>query len=434
MRLNKYIFPTILLAAILTSCGEDRTHEYLEKTEENQWILSQMQSDYLWNDSITIPKRKDFFGSSSIFFYNLLYKSDNSSYMTDSAAATSYGMSFAIIRDPLATSTNKSYALVLFVEPKSPAERAGVKRGTWISKVGSHNVTSGNAGYLERGNATKLVTWQIELDTESMEYIWSANDTLSMESATATENPPLYLDSIYNVRNHKVGYIVYNRFTPHAQSNDITNVLSQFAGQGVTDLILDLRYNSGGSAQEAARIASHFVPATMQGDTFCRIVHNSDNSDKNITYSYSSVTPFETGMIYILTTAATRGTAEAFAASLQQTLGRDKVLIVGENSAGDNIYTQTYTSPYNFTISPAVGELHTADGNLLSPYGQHANYIVNELSQFHRLYELGEEQEYLLYNTFYLIVNGTLPYLPNETDAIAPQIDTHIRKGKSITK
>ena len=33
-----------------------------------------MQSDYLWNDSITIPKRKDFFGSSSNFFYNLLYE------------------------------------------------------------------------------------------------------------------------------------------------------------------------------------------------------------------------------------------------------------------------------------------------------------------------------------------------------------------------
>lgn len=434
MRLTNHILPILLLATMLISCGEDRTYEYLEKTEENQWILSQMQSNYLWNDSITTPQRKEFFGSSSNFFYNLLYKNDNSSYMTDSASATSYGMSFAIMRDPLGIKTSKSYALVLFVEPDSPAEHAGVKRGTWISKVGSRDVTSGNAGYLERGNATTLVTWRIDLDSESMEYIWTADDTLHMTTATEIAPTTLYLDSIYNIRNHKVGYIVYNRFDSQASGNNLSATLAKFASQGVTDLILDLRYNSGGSAQEAASIASHFVPAAMYGTTFCEIVRNKNNSDKNTTYTYSNAQPFETGMIYLLTTAATRGTAEAFAASMQQTLGRDKVVIVGENTAGDNIYTETLASPYNFTISPAIGTLHTANGDALSSYGQHANYTVNELSQLYQLYPLGEEQEFLLYNTFYLIVNGTLPYSPDEIGEKSVFAEKFMQKAKSITK
>lgn len=433
MKFISRIFPILLFAAMFASCGEDRTHEYLEKTEENQWILAQMKEYYLWSDSMTKPKQNEFFGSSSNFFYKLLYKNDNSSYMIDSAAATSYGISFAIMRDPLGIKANKYYALVLFVEPGSPAEQAGVKRGTWISRVGNRDITQSNAGYLERGNATALCTWHIDMDEESMEYIWLAGDTLEIETATETKSAPLYMDSIYNVRNHKIGYIVYNRFEKEESQNNIEAVFSKFMSQGVTELILDLRYNSGGSVEEAARIASHLVPSSMQGNTFCEIVRNKNNSEENISYTFSSTTPFETGMIYLLTTEATRGTAEAFAASLQQSIGREKVVIVGENTAGDIFCTETFVSPYNFTISPATGYIYTGNGNILSQYGLHANYTVNELAQFYKIYPLGEEQEYLLYNTFYLIINGTLPYASTNTRPTYGNSSLwHVNKGKSI--
>lgn len=433
MKVLNRLLPFLFFATLLISCGEDRTYEYIEKTEENQWIFAQMKSNYLWSDSMVTPKQNEFFGNSSNFFYKLLYKNDNSSYMVDSVASTSYGMSFVIMRDPLGIKPSNSYALVLLVEPNSVAERAGIKRGTWISDVGDKSITSNNAGYLENGKATTLCTCHIESDEESMEYIWVADDTIDIETATTIKSKSLYIDSIYNVRNHKVGYIVYNRFEKDESQREINTVLNEFMTQGVTDLILDLRYNNGGSAEEAAQIASRFVPASLQGSKFCEIVRNNENSENNISYTFSNATPFETGMIYLLTTAATRGVAEAFVAAMQQTLGSEKVVIVGENSSGDNLYTETFVSPYNFTISPVTGVLYTADGNMLSSYGLHANYTVNELAQLYRIYPLGEEQEYLLYNTFYLIINGTLPY-SHEEESNNILLTRFTPKGKSIIK
>ena len=72
-----------LVVAMFTSCGEDRTHEYYEKTEENQWIYSKMKEVYLWRDQIKEPSRTTFFSNTTKFFNSLIYSGDKVSYFTD---------------------------------------------------------------------------------------------------------------------------------------------------------------------------------------------------------------------------------------------------------------------------------------------------------------------------------------------------------------
>lgn len=432
-RVRLYPIYMFILATMLAACGEDRTYEYLEKTEENQWIFSQMKSSYLWGDTLKQPDRSKFFANSSDFFYGLLAAGDNTSFFTDSAAQTSYGMSFAIMRDPLAINPRNNYALVLFVEPGSPAARAGVKRGTWISRVGKTNISSSNYGYLERGESTTLCTWDIEMNDESMEYEWIARDTLTMEHAEAVTPTTLYMDTIYTLRNHKIGYIVYNRF--EGTGDEVQQIASRFAGEEITELIIDLRYNSGGSLQEAVEVASCFVPQSAAGSTFCSLAHNAANSEKDVTYTLkSSSVHVEPAMVFILTTEATRGAAEAFTLALQSVLGEERVITVGGTTAGDNLYTERIESPYNFTMNPAVAQLYGPTGNILSPYGIYASYAVDELAQLYKLYRIGEEQEYLLYNTMYLIVNGTLPDMGTQ-DAAGTVPHKHLlHHGRSIIR
>ena len=45
------------VVAMFSSCGEDRTHEYYDLTEENQWIYSRMQEVYLWRDKLKEERR-----------------------------------------------------------------------------------------------------------------------------------------------------------------------------------------------------------------------------------------------------------------------------------------------------------------------------------------------------------------------------------------
>ena len=84
MKLSNHIIVIIALL-FLVACGEDRTHEYLELTEDNQWIYSKMKENYMWSDSIVRPQAKEFFSNNSAFYKKLLMKYDHTSYFSDSA-------------------------------------------------------------------------------------------------------------------------------------------------------------------------------------------------------------------------------------------------------------------------------------------------------------------------------------------------------------
>ncbi len=410
----------LVFPLIIASCGEDRTYEYYKLTEENQWIFSRMQECYLWGDSLKQPTRSSFFSPSSKFFYSLVQRGDEASHFTDSATLTSYGLTFAVVRDPLGIKPGKSYAAVLFVEKGSPAEAAGLERGMWLTSVGNKALTSSNHSLLERGEATTLCTARIVPDTIEGAYIWEAGDTLHIQRAVRLEPSAIILDSIYNIPDHKAGYIICNRFD---ESKSLAPTLERFASEGVTDLIIDLRYCSGGALQAAASIASAIAPEAS-GETFCSLIYNNRNSDKETRYTLSAQpTTLNQWCTYIITTNATRGTAEAFTAALRYYLGDEKVILLGESTAGDYLHTQSIESPYNFTINPAVAALCTPDGNILSPYGLTVNYQISEL-QGNKIQQLGSTEETLLYNTLHLILHGITPDEAPEPYTVTNTIQT----------
>lgn len=397
-----------MLLMFLSSCGEDRTYEYLELTQENQWIYEKMQDVYLWSDSMKRPDRKSFFAKESAFFQSLLQRNDRFSHFADSAINTSYGLSYAIMRDPLGVQKSKSYALVLFVEPGSPAANAGLKRGDWITKIGKYALNASNYGYLDRGGAASVFTSRIVLDEESMEYVWQEGDTLQMGAATTLSPIDVYVDTVYSQRGRKIGYLVCNSFSADGKEAILSSIES-FKQQNVGELIIDLRYNRGGSIAVAAEAASMIVPAENVGGTFCKLAYNSLNSNCDTIYKYVQSNTLSLGKVYIICGAETRGAAEAFIAALRTALGYNNVAVIGETTAGEYVATETIESPYNFSITPAVAFVENGDGASLYGAGVVPGYTMDELSDFYRIYNLGNTQEYMLYNTIYYIVNGSFP-------------------------
>lgn len=419
MKPSKNIYILLFCTLLSIACGEDRTYQYMELTQENQWIFSEMKGKYLWSDSIKTPSENKFFGESSSFYKSLLVAGDKTSYFTDSASSTSYGIDYALMRDPLGIKPGKMYALVLFVEPGSAADAAGVKRGMWISRVGNSDLSSSNHTGLLRGNATTLCTWYIDIDDENAQYQWVAGDTLQMAQATEITHTAVYMDSIYRIDNRKAGYIVYNRFDAEA-ADRMAEILSRFQSENISDLIIDLRYNSGGSLNCAAEITGMIAPQTA-GDTFCNLAHNNANSDKDtaIKIPTPQIT-FQADAIYLLVTASTRGTAEAFVNALRNSIDGEHIRIIGDFTAGENMYTEAIESPYGFTINPTVGQLYAANEPAIPDGGIQPDYLADELSQLHSIYPLGEKQEYMLYYTMYTIQCGTPPpiEMPIGNDAI----------------
>lgn len=420
-----------MLLMFLSSCGEDRTYEYLELTQENQWIYEKMHDVYLWSDSMKRPDRKSFFAKESAFFQSLLQRNDRFSHFADSAISTSYGLSYAIMRDPLGVQKSKSYALVLFVEPGSPAANAGLKRGDWITKIGKYTLNASNYGYLDRGGAASVFTSRIVLDEESMEYVWQEGDTLQMGAATTLSPIDVYVDTIYSQRGRKIGYIVCNSFSADGKEAILSSI-ENFKQQNVGELIIDLRYNRGGSIAVAAEAASMIVSAENVGDTFCKLAYNSLNSNCDTIYKYVQSNTLSLGKVYIICGAETRGAAEAFIAALRTALGYNNVAVIGETTAGEYVATETIESPYNFSITPAVAFVENGDGASLYGAGVVPGYTMDELSDFYRIYNLGNTQEYMLYNTIYYIVNGSFPqYEAAKANVSSKSLPAY---GKSISR
>ena len=428
---NKIIH-LIFALVLVCGCGEDRTYEYLELTRDNQWIYECMQQNYLWSDSIHQPKRQDFFAANNKFLNSLLIPGDRFTNFSDSATSTSYGIGYALMRDPLSKQSRNYYALVSFVEPGSPAALAGLKRGDWISKMGRSNLGAGNSAILERGNATIVCTSRIVLDDETMKYAWQAGDTLQMAVAAELSPVGIYLDTVYTQRNSKIGYVVCNGFTDECLGS-MEAVVQRFQQQQISDLIVDLRYNGGGSLDVASKIASMLVPAENEGDLFCTLTYNPINSDKNTFYTYSSTTAtLAIDKVYIICGSNTRGAAEVFIDALRQTLGHNNVMIIGETTYGEDVATEKIVSPYGFSISPAVAYVADANGLRTLANGITPGYEINEFVDFYKVYALGNQQEYLLYNTLYYIATGAFPQ--GETDKVAVRLHNASYNFKSIEK
>lgn len=407
---NKVLYKLLFGIAALTSfvsCGEDRTHEYLEITAENQWTYSQMKEKYLWADEMTSPARNEFFGTPAKFYKSLLSRQDNSSFFTDSASSASYGMKFAIMRDPLGEKRNQYYALVLFAEPGSPAALAGIGRGTWLSAIDGKALTSSSGTSLKSGKAVTVVTQAIEYNDDEEHYCWSNADTLSMAQAAPLKNESIYLDSIYSMRSSKAGYIVCNSLDGENTAQQFSNILLTFAAEDVTDIVLDLRYCDSGNIENAAEIASMFVPTSLAGSRFATLVER-DSTETVFHYTGPSVN-LSDKKLYIITGNDTKGIAELFIASVNASRGMHEVVTVGSRTAGANVMTEAFESPYGFTINPAVAHIGTSNGNWLSAEGIVPDYPVNEIEEPENIYPLGSKQEFILRNIEHLIINGSLP-------------------------
>lgn len=401
------IFPLIAIVAALCSCGDDRSSEFYEMTKENQWMYNTMKESYLWGDSIGEIKQQAFFANTAKFFSQLTYKTDDTSFFTDSIESTTYGFKFSLMRDPLGIAPAKVYALVEYVEPESVAATAGLERGMWISTINGKNINMGTGAALTDGAAITLGINQILFDDDTEEYMWEELPQIDMQAASKVKATSLPIVEIINGTNNRIGYILCNSFDNESAIAGIDDALSTFSSQGVTDIVLDLRYNRSHSLANAAKIAAAFMPADKQGDLFCSLY-----KDLKLTIKEDVMLPQATASIgdkplYIITTAQTHGTANALIKAIRLARGSSACKVVGEAAKGGNLATECMESPYRFKINPVTAIVIDANGEPLAPTAP--DYRLTEIGDYKHIYPLGDKQEYILYNIAYIIENGTLP-------------------------
>jgi carboxyl-terminal processing protease len=150
---------------------------------------------------------------------------------------------------------------VKYVYPGSPADKAGLVRGYQIIAItGVPSLTyTGASGT----NYTALINAVFNSTTITMTVQKPDNTTLNvtLNTASYTVNPVLKSKVIDLGSGKKLGYIAFNSFTDISNAKSYLDAaFTSFTTAGITDLVVDLRYNGGGSVQTSEYLANLIVP------------------------------------------------------------------------------------------------------------------------------------------------------------------------------
>lgn len=161
-----------------------------------------------------------------------------------------------------AIGSSSSYDVrVRAVSPGSSADKAGITRGDLISTFDGTSVGHNyDAEYALINKA--LLASSVRLSGTRKN---GSTFTVTLLK-TVYKSSPVYKDTILTINGKKIGYLAYARFSIEANSEAILNQLfAGFSSAGVTDLVIDLRYNGGGYVSVAQHFTNLIAPASLNG-------------------------------------------------------------------------------------------------------------------------------------------------------------------------
>lgn len=162
------------------------------------------------------------------------------------------------------------------VYPDSPADKAGLKRGDIIIKVGGAYLDSSN--YVASFNGIQLNTMPVARIEYMRRSEQDEQQSVTLSQGAYHENPVVHSEIIeLSGSDIKIGYLVYMGFESE-YDEVLLAALSEFAAAGIEELILDLRCNRGGAINSAVKLCSAIVPNSYEGQLWCSIRRNKNNN------------------------------------------------------------------------------------------------------------------------------------------------------------
>ncbi|MDV3895578.1 protease [Elizabethkingia anophelis] len=281
--LNKLSLVSLIGLLSFTSCSRDTINtdnngggtNTVAVKAENDFVWKGLNSWYYWQKDV--PGLADSFKNSSDYattlnaktpdalFYSFLYKykvvdryswielngSIQRSASLSAAVTKSNGLDYSLF----GTGNGGVVGVVNYVTPNSSAAAAGIQRGDAIIEVNGATLSTSNYTTLQSDSYS--ITFRSVGRNANNELVpTSDKKTANLVSVEVNENPVAYYKLFNtNTNGKRVGYLVYNGFKADF-NGELNAAFAQMKRDNVTDIILDLRYNGGGSVETAVALGT----------------------------------------------------------------------------------------------------------------------------------------------------------------------------------
>lgn len=424
-----YLFSLLSFLIINFSCEkDDPVEEESANTAINSWMLEKMNLYYFWNENIPLRTNKSL--NPDKYFSSLLYKpEDRFSWIQEnftdlldylSGVQMEAGYDYSLTWTDL--TQQKIVGIINYIKPDSPASGTDLKRGDIFSAINGISLTIDNYNDLTNALSNPHTLGIIELGN-GLEPV----KTISLSVVKYEENPVL-LDTIYNIAGKKIGYLVYNFFAEDKGDNSITytkelnNIFGKFQTFGINELILDLRYNSGGALTTSSELAS-MISNRGGTDEFCIMQYNKivDEALKKEADDYNKYyfadhlgqnTPVnkltELNRVFVITSQRTASASEVLINGLKAYMD---VILIGTVTYGKNVGSITIyeedkekQKTNKWGMQPVIVKVANAKGS--SDFGNGFSPDIEKHESLPFL-PLGDTNENLLQAT--LVEMGVMP-------------------------
>lgn len=374
----KLIIVFLFSAYIFQSCQDEDDVAAPTNLEVNDFIWKGLNLYYLWQADVSNLSDNKFANQAELngflngyskpesLFESLLYKPeslfptnavDRFSWIVDDylelegqlqGTTNNNGVEFGLSRK--SSSSSELFGWVRYIIPNSDASTKNIKRGEVFYGVNGTQLTINNYQALLFGSNNDYTLNMADINGGA----FTPNGKSVALTKTVLDENPILVTKVIVSGSHKIGYLMYNAFFSNYDTK-LNEACGTLKSQGITDLVLDLRYNGGGSIQTSTRLAS-MITGGFTGQVFAKeqwnakiesyFAANDPESLKNLFIDKIGTTPINSlnmTKVYILTSASTASASELVINGLKPYI---TVVQIGDVTTGKNVGSVTlYDSP-----------------------------------------------------------------------------------------